>query len=789
MKQKKWTIFYFALFCLIPLLASQAINGQTIIEKLRVQDTDTPLAIEDTHPLFSWAMNSSEKGQKQTAYQITVTRESDNKIVWNSGKVESGQSNNIKYLGVALQPETAYSWNVTVWDIKGTAITESSRFETGIMNPAQYAWEGAEFIGSKELSLDAASSLLFELNTDFRVVEGGAASVILGANDFRMKDKFQNIENVAGENYIRFEIDLSGVGTAKGAILNVYRVGYNKNDSPTKPFYTLSAELFPESNINELITAANKNSVHNLSITVESSSISVKIDGTTLTTAKPTAPQQTGGMPGGGGGGGGFGGGRGNTGAARISVSNYSTGNNYNTYPNLCEIGFASKPGDVVEYTNYVIKMTGQTDPANAVVFGATTRTNYNIFSSLQGVSVNGNKITVANNTNKELIGYKDPSYGANTMLRTDFNSADGKKIAKAKLYVTSMGSYEMYINGEKVGDDWFSPGDSQFRETLCYYAYDVTSMLNDGANAIGAILNAGWYTGYMTFTPSNLNFFGDFEALLTKLVITYDDGSREVVVSDDDTWKVYKDGPIRFGSFFQGERYDANKEADIAGWATTSFNDITWKKPAIIEKHDWIHFDIMGRYNEPVKIRETLTAAKVMPTFSEDKHTYIYDMGVNMVGVPSITIPAGSLKKGDIVILRYGEQLYPGFKGDLDYYVNTYGTKGKNIAGRPLYETYRAAFATDFYIAKGSEAVVIQPSTTFRGYQYIQITVPGRTGALPLENVKGLVLSSDNLPTGTYTATTTDGKTGNLVNQLFKKHTAKPTWQFLHDSNRLSTT
>ena len=68
------------------------------------------------------------------------------------------------------------------------------------------------------------------------------------------------------------------------------------------------------------------------------------------------------------------------------------------------------------------------------------------------------------------------------------------------------------------------------------------------------------------------------------------------------------------------------------------------------------------------------------MPTHSADQHTFIYDMGVNMVGVPQITIPAGYLQKGDVVILRYAEQLYPGFKGDEKYYVDTYGSKGKNM-------------------------------------------------------------------------------------------------------------
>lgn len=278
-------------------------------------------------------------------------------------------------------------------------------------------------------------------------------------------------------------------------------------------------------------------------------------------------------------------------------------------------------------------------------------------------------------------IGYADPSHGALTMLRSIFEVP--KKVKKAKLYATAMGSYEMYINGKRVGKDWFSPGDSQFREVLGYHAYDVTTLVSNGKNCIAALLNPAWYTGYMTFTTSNFNFFGDNEALLTKLVITYEDGSKQIVVSNPNTWKTYKDGPIRHGSFFNGERYDANKEDGIIGWNTTEYEDEQWSKAEVIAIRDWIHFEIRARYDDPVELRETLTATKLMPAHSKDRHTYIYDMGVNMVGVPSINIPAGWLHTGDTVILRYAEQLYPGFKGDTKYYVDTYGSKGKNIAGR----------------------------------------------------------------------------------------------------------
>ncbi|MBN2482553.1 MAG: family 78 glycoside hydrolase catalytic domain [Bacteroidales bacterium] len=754
--------------CFMGVLLTMSCQGgpETEITNLRVQSVEIPLAIEDANPLFSWVMISSTVGQKQNAYQIVVTRARDNSVVWDSKKVDSGLSNNIMYEGDPLEPETAYTWELTVWDAEDQIHTETSRFETGLMNPDISAWDGARFIGTNSLTLDANSACLFEINADFQITQGDAVSVILGADDFRFSDNFLNIEDVEGENYVRFELDISGVGTETGAILNIYRVGYGKEDSEGTPYRTISAALYPETNINGIITEANKNDVHNMSIAVETGNITFQIDGVTVQTTAPPAPDAGGGFQ------------RRGRGSS-ITISNYNTGNNYNTFPNLCSVGFAANPGDEAVFTNYRILNKGRSNPDNNVVFGANAGATYSIFTGLPGVTVgsDGMSITVKNDTQETLIGYADPSYGGLSMLRTGFSTASGKSVAGAKLYVTSMGSNEVFINGERVGEDWFGPGDSQFRETLCYYAYDVTDKIKSGSNIMGAILNSGWYTGYMTFSPGNFNFFGDTEALLAKLVITYTDGTQETIVTSPDTWKIYKDGPVRYGSFFQGERYDANKEAnisvgsDVNGWSTTTYDDSGWTRPEIVEQRDWIDFDIVARYDQAVRVAEILQAQQVMDVHSEDGRTYTYDMGVNMVGVPSVTIPAGWLQAGDIVILRYGEQVYPGFPGDDQLYIDMYGyeSEGKGIAGRILTETYRAALATDFYIAKDSKAAIIQPGTTYRGYQYIQITIPNHEGALPLKNVKGLVLSSDRLPTGTYTATTTDGTTGTMVNQLFK--------------------
>lgn len=757
--------------CLASLLFTSCQGSSTRITNLRVQSAVAPLAVEDVNPMFSWQMVSEITGQKQTAYQIVVTRESDGEIVWDSERTENGESNNIRYNGDLLEAETAYSWELTVWDAAEMTYVQHSRFETGLMNPDISAWEGAKWIGSSKLTLDATSACLFELNTDFQIMEGSqAASVIFGANDFRLKDKFQNVENVAGENYIRLEVDISGVGSDVGAVLNIYRMGYSRDDSKDIPYLVISKERFPETNINDIITTANKNAVHNLSVVVNASNITLEIDGISLQTAAPvmrlgmafTAGEPAPFMR------------RGSS----ITITNYGSGNNYNTYPNLNSVGFASRPGDEVVFTNYRILNKGRSNPEHNEVFGVNTGATYSIFERLPGVSLDNGVITVSNDSPETLTGYSDPSFGSVTMLRTDFNTGAGKSVSKAKLYVTSMGANEVYVNGKRVGEDWFGPGDSQFRETLCYYAYDVTDLVQNGENSMGAVLNSGWYTGYMTFTPDNFNFFGDNEALLAKLVITYSDGTNETVVTDPATWKAYKSGPVLYGSFFQGERYNANKEAgisvngDVNGWTTAAYDDSEWTKAEIIYQRDWIDFDIVARYDQAVQVVQTLEAQDVMDTHSDDEQTYTYDMGVNMVGVPSVTVPKGWLRAGDTVIFRYGEQVYPGFEGDKQDYNNLYGYtgEGKGIAGRILTETYRAAMATDFYIAKGSDQVVIQPRTTYRGYQYIQITIPGHAGPLPLKNVKGLVLSSDRMPTGTYTAVTSDNnKTGNLVNQLFK--------------------
>ncbi len=741
------------------LLAGSLSFAATSIRDFRVQHTDRPLAIEDRHPVFSWRMESDIRGQYQTAYRLTVLRESDGSTLWDSGVVRSERSVGIPYQGVALQAEKGYTVRLSVWDKDGRPYEAETRFETGLMNPRISAWDGADWVGLKQTRLDAASQVLFDIETDFRLVRGDVASLILGADDFRLHNGFLNdFGTQSAENYIQVDFDFAA------REVRIWRVGYYKDDKSGVPFITVNKEHYPEANLDEVFGARSRDAVHHLNLRVEASNISFVLDGKDLVT-RPATQRGFG-----GGGGGMFS--VGMTGGPRRSASNFTlnklgSGGNYPAFPALSSVGFAAAPGSEVSYSGYRILNIGQSE--ESVVFGADKGPGYGIFAGLEGVSVAGGQITVRNAGTREIRGWADPSYGGETLLRSEFTLA-GKAVKSARLYASAMGVYTLFLNGRRVGEDWFAPGDSQYRETITYQTYDVTELLQAGRNAIGAELAPGWYTGYMTFTVSNYNFFGDYEALLSRLVVTYEDGSKEVFVSRPGEWKACKEGPVRNGSFFQGERYDASREAAVRGWKEAGFDDAAWLPADRIEKRDWIDFDIVARYDELVRLRETLSAQRVMPTHSADGHTYIYNMGVNMVGVPSITIPAGWLQAGDRVVLAYGEQVYPGLKGDKKEYVDRFGKKGRGVAGQILFETNRAAMDMDIYIAAGSEEVTIQPSATYRGYQYVQVTLPSHQGPLPLENVKGLVLSSSEIPTGRYSATTSDAnRTGALVNQLFK--------------------
>ena len=441
--------------------------------------------------------------------------------------------------------------------------------------------------------------------------------------------------------------------------------------------------------------------------------------------------------------------------------------------PRMNDVGFYAVGGAQVTdmtITNY--------DAPYAELFGAETGATYALFDGLAGVEVSEEGIRVA-----DTLVYADPSHGSVPYVRRDFE-VDGE-VTNAMLYVTARGALEYYINGERVvsdtvyyvddegkawQEDWFVPGVTEFYATLNYATYDVTDMIQEGGNAMGAIMSSGWY-GDESYWSAYINTWGDNWGLLSKLVLTFADGSTQTIVSDlDSGWTVSNDGPIRYSGRFHGETYDANKEAAMEGWATYGYDDSAWQDVVYVPTvNEELYADaaLVAKPDQPVhvyEIIEPVDSFKEVRQFGDNEESvaYVFNMGTNMVGVPSITFHG--LEAGDTVYIRYAEWLYPELAEDNEY---NYG----DLAGLIQTENYRGARSMDTYTAKGVDGETFTPSFTYHGWQYMELSGDCLTDEIIDQiEIEGIVLTSVQSISSTYEATTADDNaTAALTNQLFK--------------------
>ncbi|MFY7912867.1 MAG: family 78 glycoside hydrolase catalytic domain [Emticicia sp.] len=684
------------------MLSIGQLFAQFTLQKLQVNYQTTPLGTDLITPQFSWQMKNTtnKRGQAQIAYRIEVTDE-QNHVVWDSKRVETGLAHAIQYGGEALKPTTKYTWKLTVWDnFKAFSVTKSW-FETGLLNPKIEAWSGAAWIGGGDEDLNFYSHYLsvFKLQYDIQLAQNSTkGSFIFGANDSRLSNQYLNfmgVERKKDESYVEIELDISPLieDTNSSAKLNIYRVGYTKTDKADEPIKSIP---IPQS----IINLTNKNAKHTLFLECNFGVFEFYINGTdeahkiqdkSMIPSSRFAPRG-------------------------LNLNPVGVGNNFISFPMLADIGFKTKTSQTAYFTDVQVKNLRY--PSNT------------LYHLKKAPDVSGEKLITIN-----------PSKNATPMLRSVFKT-DSKAIKKARLYVTARGIYEVFINGNRVSNEYFNPGLTQYNKKHMYQTFDVTSSLKNGqANAIGAWLSEGWWSGNITYSGESWNWFGDRQSLLAKLVVTYADGSEQIITTNNKDWKLFTEGPIRVGSFFQGEVYDATKEEAIKGWATTNYDDKAWKSAVEVPLEGtaivgdvkysgrysaslpYDDFKLVGQMGENVKIVKTLTAQKVEEVRPK---VFVYDMGQNMVGFPQILVKNG--KKGQVINLRYAEITYPNLP---DY---------KGNEGMIMLENIRAALAQDQYILKGGDEI-IQSRFTFHGYRYLEIT--GIEKAIPVADVKGLVISS----------------------------------------------
>ncbi|WP_152032816.1 alpha-L-rhamnosidase [Ereboglobus luteus] len=288
--------------------------------------------------------------------------------------------------------------------------------------------------------------------------------------------------------------------------------------------------------------------------------------------------------------------------------------------------------------------------------------------------------------------------YAPAAMLRKEFSV--GKPVRRALLVATAAGVYEAEINGRRVGHDFFSPGWTEYRRRLHAQTYDVTALLNDGANAIGITLADGWFSGTVGAWGllGKRQAYGGFPRARALLVIEHDDGSVTQVPTDS-SWKA-SFGPIRYADLMQGCGYDAR--LDMPGWTLPGFDDAKWKKPNSGEKprladgpRPFAQTVIEGATLDGVRITETLPARSVRKTAPG---TWLVDFGQNFVGWARLNARGTA---GTHVIFRHGEILNP------DGTLHTTNLRG-------------AAQVDEFWMRDGEQ--VLEPRFTFHGFRYLEV-------------------------------------------------------------------
>lgn len=308
--------------------------------------------------------------------------------------------------------------------------------------------------------------------------------------------------------------------------------------------------------------------------------------------------------------------------------------------------------------------------------------------------------------------------------LRKTFK-LDGK-IKKARVYASALGLYELQINGERAGEYLFTPGWTSYNKRIQYQAYDVTSSLNDGQNAIGVILGNGWYKGNLAWVKKR-NVYGDELAAFVQMHITYEDGKEEVVFTDE-SWKS-STGSILMSEIYHGETYDARLEKN--GWDLADYCDKGWDGVIPLDKEKQVLIAHEGAY---VKKIEEINPISIIKTPSGET---VIDIGQNMVGWVRFNVKG---KAGDKVVLQHAEVL------------------DKN--GNFYIENLRSAKQRIEYILKGSEIETYEPHFTFQGFRYVKLVeYPGNPS---LDDFRGIVIHSDLEPTGNFECS------NELVNQLW---------------------
>ena len=264
-------------------------------------------------------------------------------------------------------------------------------------------------------------------------------------------------------------------------------------------------------------------------------------------------------------------------------------------------------------------------------------------------------------------------------------------KVASARLYISGLGLYEAYVNGERLSpSEVLAPTLSDYKQTVYYNTFDLTSSLSKGKNVLAVVLGNGRFVSMRIPGSPNMAHYGT-PRLIAQLEVKYKNGTYETIISDP-SWKITADGPIRSNNEFDGEVYDAAKE--MPGWTGVKFNDRSWKQAEPVTAPGG---KMMPQPNPNIAVQQTLEAR----TVTKVGDSYIIDMGQNMVGW--LSVKAKGMMAGDKITLRFAESL--------------------SSDGSLYTDNLRSAKVEDTYIVGADGDVSYHPTFVYHGFRYASVT------------------------------------------------------------------
>lgn len=284
-----------------------------------------------------------------------------------------------------------------------------------------------------------------------------------------------------------------------------------------------------------------------------------------------------------------------------------------------------------------------------------------------------------------------------NPMLVKEFTTE--KSYRSSRIYITGLGLYELYLDGERVGNEYLTPGCTDYNQWIQYQTYEVE--IKSGAHKLEVFLADGWYKGRFGLDHA-VNNYGDQHKMILELIMRDAKGNEDRIVSDE-TWEAAA-GDVIFSNIYDGETYvpTSNQSARYAA--------------EILEAPIG---RLTARYGQPVVIKEERYPVEIIHTSAGET---VLDMGQNMAGFLRFYVDE---PKGTKIHMQFGEVLQGG---------NFY---------RDNLRTARAEFT---YISDGISKYV-QPHFTYYGFRYVK--VEGFTKEISPEQFTGCVLYSDLRQTG----------------------------------------